>query len=257
MAEIISQRIFSMATLSRSHWRIRPWRARAPSNSSNPKTNSFSTGHGSQRMGTRPFTDEDPRSRAQNVQPVPTLFQFLTEAYEPLNLRELLKPPDSKLRPPGGRRNLNWFLRIAPEHYDTLRTAFLDKDEPKAQKPTRSEIRSSLAAAARSQSFLRTQLPHPDFSSVAIRRMKEDGGEEVIHVPIGEYLNACNADTPEAECRAKDVELRPGDIIELKARYERAAEAWERIQRERGTLFREGSLLRSSVSACRPRTKSK
>ncbi|MGI9242913.1 MAG: ankyrin repeat domain-containing protein [Verrucomicrobiales bacterium] len=68
-------------------------------------------------------------------------------------------------------------------------------------------------------------LTHPDFSSIRIRRLGEDT-EEVIDVPMAEFIAACGPDTDPAECRAKDVWLQPGDIVELKPLEGRVGEPW-------------------------------
>ena len=50
--------------------------------------------------------------------------------------------------------------------------------------------------------------------------------DEIIEVPLGEYIEACRDDTPAAVCREKDVSLKAGDIVELRVKEERVGQPW-------------------------------
>ena len=41
-----------------------------------------------------------------------------------------------------------------------------------------------------------------------------------VDIPVGEFIENCTGDTPVEACRAKDVDLKPGDIVELGAHYD-------------------------------------
>ncbi|MBB5349994.1 ankyrin repeat protein [Haloferula luteola] len=58
-------------------------------------------------------------------------------------------------------------------------------------------------------------LPHPDFSSIVIRRLKDDETEEVLHVDWEKAIAACTPETTADDVREADISLQPGDIVEL------------------------------------------
>lgn len=80
-------------------------------------------------------------------------------------------------------------------------------------------------------------ITHPDFSSVRIRRLKPDDTEEVIDVPVAEFIAACGPDASPADCRAKDIDLQPGDIVELKPLPDRLGEPWTGFDQATAPFF--------------------
>ncbi|MEZ5305247.1 MAG: hypothetical protein R3F11_32085, partial [Verrucomicrobiales bacterium] len=69
-------------------------------------------------------------------------------------------------------------------------------------------------------------IAHPDFSSLRIRRQSEGGAEDVIQAPLTEWVAACGSEATAEQCRAFDVELQPGDVVELSPIVEKSGQPW-------------------------------
>lgn len=159
----------------------------------------------------------------QGLGVAPTLLQFLAEAYAPINLRTLLEESNNSIR----RYEVALLHRFLQEPKD-------------GKKPTDAEVLEALGGAVRSnyRSYPRTLLPHPDLSLIRIGRTGEDGAWKWIEVPLGEYIAACTEDTPAAECRARDVDLRVGDTVEIKVHQDRLGAPWGGFDEETNRFFR-------------------
>ena len=160
--------------------------------------------------------------------PYPSLFQLISMAYPSSDPRDWIPPPPGTARPSPSRHPPT-ARSTATEAYgrwclDVLR-AFLGEHE--GEMPSGDEIREALAFVAHRMrwngQFL---LTHPDSSVVRIRRLAEDQGEKTMEIPLGDFISACTDETSAAECRAKDIDLKPGDIVELKAHYDRVDQPW-------------------------------
>ncbi len=71
----------------------------------------------------------------------------------------------------------------------------------------------------------RQVLPYPDFANIRILRRSE-GKEQEIKVNLAEAIANCTAETPAETARAMDLELQPGDVVELPVLKEKPAEPW-------------------------------
>ncbi|MEM7393515.1 MAG: hypothetical protein AAF492_14310, partial [Verrucomicrobiota bacterium] len=95
----------------------------------------------------------------------------------------------------------------------------------KGEKLTEEDLVDAVTCLARLDGT-QNMLPHPDFSRIVIRRFGEDEAEEVIAVNLAERIAACTEATPDAECRAADIQLQPGDLIELPVHEDRIHQPW-------------------------------
>jgi hypothetical protein len=74
--------------------------------------------------------------------------------------------------------------------------------------------------------YLNSVPTHPDFAAIRIRRLAADGTESVLKVDLEKAIKSCGEQTPAATARAADVELQPGDIIELPVKMPPPASPW-------------------------------
>ncbi|MBN8458060.1 MAG: tetratricopeptide repeat protein [Verrucomicrobia bacterium] len=81
-------------------------------------------------------------------------------------------------------------------------------------------------------------LPHPDFSSVLIKRPKDGGGETVLKVDLTPIIARCQDDTDPAEIRKADVPLLPGDTMEFSLRADKPSQPWTGLSPAEERLFR-------------------
>ena len=173
------------------------------------------------------LTDAMEKFDSKNLSPFPTLLQFITASYKRLGRMDRSSNAHDKSNP------------ILPKHRGILR--YLSYETSLAGIP-QSEVSAAVAAAARhsrpssfyvasasssaSPTVHYTILPHPDFSNVRIRRLGKDGEGEIMAVNLARQIEACTGDTPPAECRAADIDLLPGDIVELPVLDDRIGQPW-------------------------------
>ena len=81
-------------------------------------------------------------------------------------------------------------------------------------------------------------LPHPDFSRIRIRRTGEDGKESEMVVDLAKAIRQCGDDTPDAEARKADLELFPGDRVELPLKVMKPDQTWNGLTPEEERFFR-------------------
>ena len=74
--------------------------------------------------------------------------------------------------------------------------------------------------------YLPVQPPHPDFSRIRIRRTDDNGATTTLTVDLEKAIRACTEETTSIEARQADVDLQPGDIVELPLKNPRPAEPW-------------------------------
>ncbi len=67
----------------------------------------------------------------------------------------------------------------------------------------------------------------PDFSRIRIRRLAEDGSETVLSVDLENAILASSEETSPTEARLADVELQPGDIVEIPLRDAQTGVDWQ------------------------------
>lgn len=152
----------------------------------------------------------------------PTLIQLLAEAYASINVRVLMKESPNSLA----------------RHDQALWYAFLE--EPKdGKKPSQAEVLEALSGVVRScyQSYPRELLPHPDLRVVRVWRTTESGEDSWTAIPLGEFIAACTDDTPAAECRSRDFELKPGDVVEIKTHRDRHKAPWNGFDEATNRFF--------------------
>jgi ankyrin repeat protein len=80
-------------------------------------------------------------------------------------------------------------------------------------------------------------LPHPDYSKIVIRRLKDDGKEERIPVDLAAIISAAAPDLPAEAARKADIPLRWGDIVEIPQIAGRAGTPWKGPSPEEGRFF--------------------
>ncbi len=67
---------------------------------------------------------------------------------------------------------------------------------------------------------------HPDFSKIRIRRLGQDGKENVLAIDLTDAISRCTDATPPAEAAKADVMLQEGDIVELPLHQDRLGQPW-------------------------------
>jgi ankyrin repeat protein len=91
-------------------------------------------------------------------------------------------------------------------------------------------------------------LPHPDFSNIRIRRLEPDGSESVVKVDLAAAITRCSDTTTAAEAREVDLELRPGDVVELPLKAPADAAPWTGFTPEQARFFRKALSVRLLVT---------
>lgn len=89
-------------------------------------------------------------------------------------------------------------------------------------------------------------LPHPDFSKIRIVRNLD--APSVVEVDLMKVINNCTEKTTTDEARAVDVELLPGDIVELPVIREKLAEEWKGFDAATAMFLRKAMTYRVSVA---------
>lgn len=80
-------------------------------------------------------------------------------------------------------------------------------------------------------------LPHPDLAHVRIRRLNEDGSERSIDVDLQKAASACDENTSSEQARKFDVNLQPGDIVELPVIEGQKSKPWPGFSEAEKRLF--------------------
>lgn len=80
-------------------------------------------------------------------------------------------------------------------------------------------------------------LPHPDLSNIRIRRIEEDGRENVIDVNLAQIIVTSTDPATAEETRKLDVMLQLGDIIEISPIKERLGEPWRGFSAHQEAFF--------------------
>ena len=106
----------------------------------------------------------NPDSTVGDLAAVPTLFQFVAEAYQPFGFYEYFAThngddgPYRLCQERAGQEGM-----LLPRHIETLYTQFLI-DPPRASVGDSGAISEALGAIARRANYQRQLLPHPDFT---------------------------------------------------------------------------------------------
>lgn len=82
-----------------------------------------------------------------------------------------------------------------------------------------------------------TLLPHPDFSRIRIRRLAGDGAAPDLTVNLDQAAAGCTDQTSAEDARKFDVELLPGDIVEIPVIEGKAGESWKGFSEAQNFLF--------------------
>jgi ankyrin repeat protein len=82
-----------------------------------------------------------------------------------------------------------------------------------------------------------TLFPHPDLASIRIRRLMENGAEEVIEVNLAKVIAASTGQTTAEEARKVDVILLPGDVVEVSLLKDRLGEPWKGFSAQEESFF--------------------
>jgi hypothetical protein len=80
-------------------------------------------------------------------------------------------------------------------------------------------------------------LPHPDLGHVRVRRLNEDGSERSINVDLQKAALACDETTTSEQARKFDVDLQPGDIVELPIIESQKGKPWLGFSEAEKRLF--------------------
>jgi hypothetical protein len=120
---------------------------------------------------------------------MPTLFQFLTEFYLPVSDDELAK----------------------------MNPALSNQDDLTKWPPE--EVTKALW---QSGALVWSTIRHPDLREVWIDRL----GEKRIRVPLAELISKTDDETPGAFYREADLELRPGDLVEIRILSDQGHQPW-------------------------------
>lgn len=91
-----------------------------------------------------------------------------------------------------------------------------------------------------------TVLPHPDFSKIRI--VRHFGEPSVVEVDLAKAIANCTEKTTPSEARALDLELLPGDVVELPVIQEKLAEEWKGFDAATAMFLRKAMTYRVSVA---------
>ncbi len=91
-------------------------------------------------------------------------------------------------------------------------------------------------------------LPHPDFSKIRLRRLTDDGKEDVRQVDLSAMI-ATAGETGDGELRRLDVPLRKGDIVELPLREDRLDQPWTGLSEDEASFFARALRAQVQVSS--------
>ena len=91
-------------------------------------------------------------------------------------------------------------------------------------------------------------LPHPDFSNIRIRRLEPNGSENIVKVDLAAAIARCSDTTTAAEAREVDLELRPGDVVDLPLKAPADAAPWTGFTPEQARFFRKALSVRLLVT---------
>lgn len=82
-----------------------------------------------------------------------------------------------------------------------------------------------------------TLLPRPDLSRIRITRMLEGGGSKLIEVDLAKAIAASGDQTTSAEARNADIQLLPGDLVEIPVLTNTAAKPWKGFSARENAFF--------------------
>ncbi|WAC20428.1 ankyrin repeat domain-containing protein [Luteolibacter sp. SL250] len=77
---------------------------------------------------------------------------------------------------------------------------------------------------------------HPDFANLRIRRLNQDGGEEILKVDLASIIAASPASDSPEQARAKDIPLQGGDILEVPLKGD-VDGRWTGLSEEEASFF--------------------
>jgi hypothetical protein len=80
--------------------------------------------------------------------------------------------------------------------------------------------------------------PHPDFAHLRIKRTDANGIGVVLEINLTDAIRRCTDATPAADARKDDVELQPGDVVELPLKTDLLAQPWNGFSAEEERFFR-------------------
>lgn len=82
-----------------------------------------------------------------------------------------------------------------------------------------------------------TLLPHPDLANIRIRRLMEDGAENVIEVNLAKAIAESTDQTTAEDAKKADVMLQPGDVVEISLLKDRLGEPWKGFNAQQEAFF--------------------
>ena len=150
----------------------------------------------------------------KNLSFAPSLLQLIAEAYPPLDIDSYLSL----------KYNEQTLIR---EHTRTLSLFRRSPESEQAKALSQLQVQEALSALAREKPGRYYALPHPDFSAIRIHRLTPTGSEDIIELDLLEIISELGPDASPETCRSKDIELMPGDIVELPAHEDRLDQVWE------------------------------
>jgi hypothetical protein len=80
--------------------------------------------------------------------------------------------------------------------------------------------------------------PHPDFAHLRIKRTDANGIGVVLEINLTDAIRRCTDATPAADARKDDVELQPGDVVELPLKNDLLTQPWNGFSAEEERFFR-------------------
>ena len=199
----------------------------------------------------------------ENLSLYPTLFQLLTSSYRPVPLQKVLefvktgsssfssrssssrttstRSSASRVSSSRDRDKPTSFQAWLPLEFGPELEALNNRGLPD-NSGLDSETARTLVGAARWQRPRGYVLPHPNFSKIRIRRLnkvegKEEKEEEVIELDLLAHIKACTDETPSEKCRALDIDLQPGDIVELPVYQDRIEKPWSGFDQATARFF--------------------
>ncbi|MEK7949427.1 ankyrin repeat domain-containing protein [Luteolibacter soli] len=92
-------------------------------------------------------------------------------------------------------------------------------------------------------------LPHPDLSKIVIRRLQDDGTDTRMPVDLAAAIAKAGADVSQETARAADVELKPGDIVEIPQLAGMAGKPWPGPSEQEGRFFAQALDCRIHVTS--------
>jgi ankyrin repeat protein len=80
-------------------------------------------------------------------------------------------------------------------------------------------------------------LPHPDYSKIQIRRLKDDGSETIIPVNLQSIITTAGPDVTAEVAKKSDITLQFGDIVEIPQKSDQTGKPYQGLTASEAAFF--------------------